>query len=148
MKIKGTSEQDILCDVPGILLLSHGPLSEGLLKSFQLIQGTVENMTAFQLEEGDDPDAYREAFVHLYECMPEKSVFLIDVFGGTPFNEVLKYFLNKGCEIRAVCGMNLGMLLEASVMRKQKEKDFLVELEQIGRECVIDVGKKWQQQSL
>lgn len=145
MRIVGTLQKQIDPEIPGIILLSHGPLSEGLLGSLALISGDVKNVTAFQLEEGDDPDEYREAFTELYECMPQRSIFMIDLFGGTPCNETLKYFLSKGTPIRAVCGMNLGMLMEACVKRNA-EADFLEALEEIGRTCVVNVGSKWNQQ--
>lgn len=146
MKVEGTLEKDITSDVPGIILLSHGPLCSGLLGSLRLINGDVENVTAFQLEEGDDPEEYRDAFVKTYECMPTKSIFMIDMFGGTPCNETLKYFLQRGTPIRALCGVNLGMLMEACVKRYQEE-DYLSSLGAIGQECVINIGDKWNQQS-
>lgn len=146
MKIDGTKIQDINQSVPGIVLLSHGPLSSGLLGSLRLISGDVDNVAAFQLEEGDDPNEFSNAFIELYEALPEKSVFLIDVFGGTPFNETLKYFLKKGTMIRAVCGVNLGMLMEACVTRENTDHDFFIDLEAIGQQCVIDVHKKWESQ--
>lgn len=146
MKIEGTLEKDICQDVPGLILLSHGPLCSGLLGSLRLINGDVENVTAFQLEEGDDPNEYREAFVRMYECMPANSIFFIDVFGGTPCNETLKYFLNKGTSIRAVCGVNLGMLMEACTIRCDKRTDFLSAMENIGQACVMNIGEKWTQQ--
>lgn len=143
MKITGTTIETIKPNIPGIVLLSHGPLSSGLLGSLRLICGEVENVTAFELEEGDDPQDYRNAFASYYEAYPEHSIFLIDVFGGTPFNEVLKYFLGKQIPIRALCGVNLGMLMEACVVREQSV-DYLDSLEAIGQQAVVNIGQKWE----
>lgn len=146
MNIKGTQQSDVIPKLPGIILLSHGPLCSGLLGSLNLIYGEVENVTAIELEEGDSPDDYQKQFAELYEELPPQSIFLIDVFGGTPCNEVLKYFLEKELPIRAVCGVNLGMLMEACVKRTLEEEDFLLELQQIGQDCIMNVGVMWNQQ--
>ncbi|HJC82447.1 MAG TPA: hypothetical protein H9696_04515 [Candidatus Anaerostipes avicola] len=114
MKETGTKINEIQSDIPGIILLSHGPLASGLLGTMEMVLGTVDNVTALELEEGDHPEKYRMRIAEIAEAMPEKSVFLMDIFGGSPFNQVIQYFLENGKEIRAVSGMNLGMLLRIS----------------------------------
>ena len=142
MKIVGTNTEEINRETPGLLILSHGSLSIGLLNSMELICGDFDNIVAFQLEEGDNPDEYQRAFVDYYEKMPDRSIFLIDLFGGTPFNKVMEYFLKNGREIRAVTGVNLGMLMEANFSRLNKE-DFLNTISQAGKEAIINIGEQW-----
>lgn len=145
MKQTGTDINHIKPGIPGILLLSHGPLADGLLKSLNVVYGDADNVAAFQLEEGDNPEEYRKKFVQLYEAMPDKSIFLIDLFGGSPFNQMMTYFLKKGTEIRALCGVNLGMLMQAVAERDDEDSDFLEHLAEAGREAVIDVGMVWKE---
>lgn len=135
-------EKPITPGLPGFVVISHGPLAGGLIGSLKLIMGEAENVVSFELEEGDDPASFAKEVIAAYERMPEGSLFLVDIFGGTPFNVILEYFLSTGAPIRAVCGMNLGMLMEG-ISSRSEDEDVLPKLEGIGRGCVIDVGREW-----
>lgn len=147
MRQTGTKICDIQRDIPGIILLSHGRLASGLLNTLQMVFGDVENVTAVELEEGDNPEEYQAEIAKLYEAMPDKTVFLIDIFGGSPFNQVMQYFLKTGKEIRAVSGMNLGMLMAAVTAREEAGGDYIEQITLQGKEAVIDIGEQWKQQS-
>ena len=146
MKETGTKINEIQSDIPGIILLSHGPLASGLLGTMEMVLGTVDNVTALELEEGDHPEKYRMRIAEIAEAMPEKSVFLMDIFGGSPFNQVIQYFLENGKEIRAVSGMNLGMLIAAVNARQNNDSDMIEEIAKMGKEAVINIGKQWNEQ--
>ena len=146
MKETGTKINEIQSDIPGIILLSHGPLASGLLGTMEMVLGTVDNVTALELEEGDHPEKYRMRIAEIAEAMPEKSVFLMDIFGGSPFNQVIQYFLENGKEIRAVSGMNLGMLIAAVNARQNNNSDMIEEIAKMGKEAVINIGKQWNEQ--
>lgn len=146
MKEIGTKINEIQSDIPGIILLSHGPLASGLLGTMEMVLGTVENVTALELEEGDHPEEYRKRIAEIAEAMPEKSVFLMDIFGGSPFNQVIQYFLENSKEIRAVSGMNLGMLMAAVNARQNNDSDMIEEITKMGKEAVINIGKQWNEQ--
>ena len=146
MKETGTKINEIQSDIPGIILLSHGPLASGLLGTMEMVLGTVDNVTALELEEGDHPEKYRMRIAEIAEAMPEKSVFLMDIFGGSPFNQVIQYFLENGKEIRAVSGMNLGMLMAAVNARQNDDSDMIEEIAKMGKEAIINIEKQWAEQ--
>ena len=146
MKETGTKINEIQSDIPGIILLSHGPLASGLLGTMEMVLGTVENVTALELEEGDHTEEYRKRIAEIAEAMPEKSVFLMDIFGGSPFNQVIQYFLENSKEIRAVSGMNLGMLIAAVNARQNDDSDMIEEIAKMGKEAIINIGKQWAEQ--
>ncbi len=146
MKETGTKINEIQSDIPGIILLSHGPLASGLLGTMEMVLGTVDNVTALELEEGDHPEKYRMRIAEIAEAMPEKSVFLMDIFGGSPFNQVIQYFLENGKEIRAVSGMNLGMLIAAVNARQNDDSDMIEEIAKMGKEAIINIEKQWAEQ--
>ena len=146
MKETGTKINEIQSDIPGIILLSHGPLASGLLGTMEMVLGTVDNVTALELEEGDHPEKYRMRIAEIAEAMPEKSVFLMDIFGGSPFNQVIQYFLENGKEIRAVSGMNLGMLIAAVNARQNDDPDMIEEIPKMGKEAIINIEKQWAEQ--
>ena len=70
----------------------------------------------------------------------------MDIFGGSPFNQVIQYFLENGKEIRAVSGMNLGMLIVAVNARQNNDSDMIEEIAKMGKEAVINIGKQWAEQ--
>lgn len=144
MRQIGTTIGEIRSDLPGILLLSHGRLASGLLNTLQMVFGDVENVTALELEEGDNPEEYQNEIAKLYEAMPDKTIFLMDIFGGSPFNQVMQYFLESGKEIRAISGMNLGMLAAAISAREDGGEDFVEQIALQGKEAVIDIGRRWK----
>lgn len=103
--------------IPGIILLSHGPLAVSLIKTAQMIFGDNENIAAFSLEAGDDLDKYRKAFTETIEAFPENSVIFVDIFGGTPFNQLMRYIQESGKILEIVSGMNLPMLISTAIDR-------------------------------
>lgn len=122
-------------DLPGIILLSHGPFAVSLVKTAQMIFGDSENIAAFSLEAGDDIDKYRGAFTEMIEAFPEGSLIMVDLFGGTPCNQVMRYIQETGKTLEVAAGMNLPMLINAVMSRE----------ELIGKEFSMDTvenGKK------
>ena len=144
MRQTGTKICDIQSDIPGIILLSHGRLASGLLNTLQMVFGDVENVTALELEEGDNPEEYQNEIAKLYEAMPDKTIFLMDIFGGSPFNQVMQDFLESGKQIRAISGMNLGMLAAAISAREDGGEHSVEQIALLGKEAVIDIGRRWK----
>ena len=104
--------------LPGIILLSHGPFAVSLVKTAEMLFGENENIAAFSLEPGDDIDRYREAAAETIEQFPEGSMILVDLFGGTPCNQILSYIQSTGKPLEIVAGMNLPMLVNAVLARE------------------------------
>lgn len=136
--IEPTQKQDGLLS---LLLIGHGGLPLGLLSSLKMISGDERNVTALSFEDGDDPDAFGEQIARALDAAPDGCLVLIDLMGGTPFNQ---FCLNRRAEnCQAVCGVNLAMLIEAASAR---EYSSLSELAQIAAEAgqigIVDVMKR------
>ena len=106
-----------------------------------MISGDERNVTALSFEDGDDPDAFGEQIARALDAAPDGCLVLIDLMGGTPFNQ---FCLNRRAEnCQAVCGVNLAMLIEAASAR---EYSLLPELAQIAAEAgqigIVDVMKR------
>ena len=130
--IEPTQKQDGLLS---LLLIGHGGLPLGLLSSLKMISGDERNVTALSFEDGD------EQIAHALDAAPDGCLVLIDLMGGTPFNQ---FCLNRRAEnCQAVCGVNLAMLIEAASAR---EYSLLPELAQIAAEAgqigIVDVMKR------
>ena len=99
-------------DLPGIILLSHGPLAVSLVDTAKMVFGESENLAAFSFEEGDDADQYRMKVAETLKRFP------VDLFGGTPCNQMMRYIQETGKPLEIVAGMNLPMLVSTFLARE------------------------------
>lgn len=115
--MKAYKQDQVNPNLPGILLLSHGPFAVSLVDTAKMIFGESENLAAYSLEEGDDLDEYRKSFARTIEEFPDNSLIMVDLFGGTPCNQVMRYIQETGKALEVVAGMNLPMLVQVAMMR-------------------------------
>lgn len=126
--------------LPGILLLSHGPFAVALVDTAKMLFGESENLAAFSLEPGDDIDQYRKAFTEVIDEFPQGSLILVDLFGGTPCNQVMRYIQETGKPLEVVGGMNLPMLVNAVMAREAMSgKDFSLDTVENGKNGIFRV---------
>ena len=127
-------------NLPGIILLSHGPFAVSLLDTARMPFGDAENLAAFSFEEGDDADQYRETFEETIDAFPEGTLILVDLFGGTPCNQVMRYVQERERPLEVVGGMNLPMLLNAVIAREKKNgKEFSLDTVENGKNGIFRV---------
>ena len=100
-------------DLPGIILLSHGPLAVSLVDTAKMVFGESENLAAFSFEEGDDADQYRMKVAETLERFPVGSVVMLDLFGGTPCNQMMRWIQETGKPLEIVAGIGKGVLLSS-----------------------------------
>lgn len=110
-----------------IVLLSHGPFCEGLLKSLEMIAGPQKNLQALQLHEGESPDDYRSQVDQLLSSLNGETMVFIDLKGGTPYNTGA--FLKQKYEFNLISGMNMPILI--SVVTSRTETATLQDLTQV-----------------
>ena len=132
--------EEILPEMTGILLISHGPLAHSLVESSRLIAGDAPNVASLSLEDGDDANAFRELLVETYRKFPKGALILVDMKGGTPLNQLLFAMQQEAMDLLALCGANLSMLVEAIFARNVAEgTELLRQVEEAGREAVVNV---------
>ncbi|WP_057874087.1 mannose/fructose/sorbose PTS transporter subunit IIA [Loigolactobacillus rennini] len=103
----------------GIIIASHGKFADGILQSGELIFGKQENVKAVTLMPDEGPDdlkAKMQAAVKSFGD-PEQVLFLIDLWGGTPFNQANSLYEAHKDKWAMVTGLNLPMLVEAYASR-------------------------------
>lgn len=111
--------------IPGLILCSHGPMAIGLLQSVEMLAGESANTAAFSLEPGDDVDLFRQTIVKQLDAYPEGTVVFVDLFGGTPCNQLLRYVQESEKPVEIVTGMNLPMILNAVLSRNANQGNAL-----------------------
>lgn len=103
----------------GIILASHGNFAEGILQSASMIFGEQENVKAVTLAPSEGPDDVKAKMQEAIASFdnPEEVLFLVDLWGGTPFNQANSLFEAHKDTWAIIAGMNLPMVIEAYAAR-------------------------------
>ena len=107
----------------GMILASHGDFAKGILQSGEMIFGTQPNVKAVTLQPSEGPDDIRakmEEAITTFEN-PEQVLFMVDLWGGTPFNQTSGLINGHEDTWAVVTGLNLPMLIEAFASRMSME---------------------------
>ena len=97
----------------GIILASHGKFAEGIFQSGSMIFGDQANVKACTLMPSEGPDDIRrkmEEAIAGFENQDEV-LFLVDLWGGTPFNQASALLNGHEDKWAIVTGLNLPMLI-------------------------------------
>lgn len=107
----------------GIILASHGEFAKGILQSSEMIFGEQENVKAVTLMPSEGPDDLKAKIKKSIQSFDNQDeiLFLVDLWGGTPFNQVNTLFEEYKDKWAIVAGMNLPMVIEAYASRLSME---------------------------
>lgn len=124
----------------GIILASHGEFAKGILQSGAMIFGEEENVQAVTLMPSEGPDDYKAKLKEAIASFDnqEEVLFLVDLWGGTPFNQANSLIEEHKDKWAIVAGMNLPMLIEAysSRLSMGSAQEIAANITKIGREGV------------
>jgi len=103
----------------GIIIASHGEFANGILQSGEMIFGVQENVKAVTLMPSEGPDDVKAKITEAISSFDNQDevLFLVDLWGGTPFNQANSLFEEHQDTWAIVAGMNLPMLIEAFASR-------------------------------
>lgn len=120
-----------------VFVCTHGRFGEELMKSAEMIAGEAENVFAFSLMPGMQPEDYRAMLEKQLEKLGDGKVLcLVDLFGGTPCTTCA--ILSKTYEMQVISGLNLAMYIEVT---SQKGNYAVDELKTIGLATLRESGK-------
>ncbi len=107
----------------GIILASHGDFANGILQSGSMIFGKQDNVKAVTLSPDEGPDDIKAKMEKAIATLDrtDEVLFLVDLFGGTPFNQASLLVNERGPKWSIVAGLNLPMLIEAYAARLSME---------------------------
>lgn len=102
----------------GIVFASHGGLAEGVKDSVSMVFGEQPDVVAVSLLPSMAPEEFRTALESAVATLsePENVLMLIDLWGGTPFNQT-SAALAEHSGWAVVTGLNLPMAIEACASR-------------------------------
>ena len=107
----------------GILLATHGDFAEGIKMSGSMLFGDQPNTAAVTLQPSDGPDDLRKRMEEAIATFddPEQVLILVDLWGGTPFNQSNNLIAGHEDTWAIVAGLNLPMLIDAYASRMTME---------------------------
>ena len=106
-----------------IVLASHGDLAEGLKMTGSMVFGDQPNVATVSLMPSMGPDDFRQKVEEAVASFddPEDVLFLVDLWGGTPFNQISGLF-DAHPNWAILTGVNLPMLVEVYTARFDASK--------------------------
>lgn len=122
----------------GIVVVSHGRLSEELCVAARHVVGDQERIVSVCIEPDADIDERYEAIrAATVKCADKETggvIILTDMFGGTPSNLALKVM--KAGKVEVIAGANLPMLIKLIEIRSK------VSIEEAAR-LTVEAGRKY-----
>ncbi|MFD1064764.1 mannose/fructose/sorbose PTS transporter subunit IIA [Oceanobacillus locisalsi] len=103
----------------GIIIATHGEFATGILQSAAMIFGEQENAEAVTLMPSEGPDDVRAKMEKAIASFDNQDdvLFLVDFWGGTPFNQASSLLEGKEDKWAIVAGLNLAMVIESYASR-------------------------------
>lgn len=103
----------------GIIIASHGEFANGILQSGAMIFGEQENVKAITLMPSEGPNDVKAKMKEAIASFDNQDevLFLVDLWGGTPFNQANSLIEEHKGKWAIVAGMNLPMVIEAYASR-------------------------------
>jgi mannose/fructose/sorbose-specific phosphotransferase system IIA component len=103
----------------GILVVSHGNLAQAMLECVDMLVGIPEQFACIGIQPGEAPENF---YKNLQEKAAETDsgeglVALVDLYGGTPNNNVARLSMERN--VRIITGMNLPMVMAAAMERTE-----------------------------
>src|SRR5699024_3944290 len=101
----------------------HGGFADGIYQSGEMIFGKQENVAHVILKPDEGPDDVRAKMEKAIESFDSQDevLFLVDLWGGTPFNQANNLVEQHKDKWAIVAGMNLPMVIEAYASRFSME---------------------------
>lgn len=108
----------------GIILASHGEFAAGIRQSAQMIFGEQENLEVVTFMPNEGPEDLHQHLEQAIDNLGGKTaevLFLVDLWGGSPFNQANTLLEEMGEHAALISGMNLPLLLEVLGARMAEE---------------------------
>ncbi len=118
----------------GIVLATHGDFATGIHMSGSMLFGDQPNVAAVTLQPSDGPDALRARIEEAIASFEDQDqvLILVDLWGGTPFNQSNNLIAGHEDSWAIVAGLNLPMLIDAYASRMTMESAHEIAVQIVG----------------
>jgi PTS system mannose-specific IIA component len=125
--------------VIGLVIATHCGLAGELVRTAEMILGSLPSVSAVEILRGDGPDDIRQRFQNAIASVGQDGdgvLVMTDMFGGTPSNIGFS-FLEQGI-VDVLSGVNLPMLLRASQERSGRSlNELALLLRDYGQQSIL-----------
>lgn len=127
-----------------IIVATHGKFSEEIVNSAAMVYGEDENCHVVTFLPGEGGEHLVEKYNAIIATLPENEpvLFLVDLFGGSPYNAAARVASERGDNTDIVTGISLPMLLE---VLDAKDGSSLPELVETAKEVGVAAVKSFRQ---
>lgn len=127
-----------------IIVATHGKFSEEIVNSAAMVYGEDENCHVVTFLPGEGGEHLVEKYNAIIATLPENEpvLFLVDLFGGSPYNAAVRVASERGDNTDIVTGISLPMLLE---VLDAKDGATLPELVETAKEVGVAAVKSFRQ---
>lgn len=131
----------------GIILATHGGFADGIMQSGSMIFGDQPDVAAVTLQPSEGPNDIRkkmEDAIASFESQDEV-LFLVDLWGGTPFNQANGLVSEHEDKWAIVAGLNLPMLIDAygSRMTMETAHEVAVQMQEAEKKGCASIRSLW-----
>ncbi|MCH4124128.1 MAG: PTS sugar transporter subunit IIA [Levilactobacillus sp.] len=114
-----------------IIVTSHGDFARGILQSAEMIFGKTAKVMAVTLAADESVEDLANHYQAAIDDMQpvDELLFLVDLWGGSPFNAASRVVAQHPDRYGLVAGLNLPMLIEALSIQNQALTDVIPHLE-------------------
>jgi PTS system mannose-specific IIA component len=130
----------------GILVISHGALSQVLIETANLIVCDQQNLLPIHLDPSQGLEDIKHAIEAAYKKInisDEGVLVLADLQGGTPCNGA--FMMLEKLKLSIVSGVNLPMLLEVLISRNGRTLEELTDIAiQSGKEGIRNISNYYK----
>ena len=129
-----------------IIVATHGKFSEEIVNSAAMVYGEDENCHVVTFLPGEGGEHLVEKYNAIIATLPgnEPVLFLVDLFGGSPYNAAARVASERSDSTDIVTGISLPMLLE---VLDAKDGSSLPELVETAKEVGVAAVKSFRQTS-
>lgn len=103
----------------GMIVATHGSMSDGILDAANLIIGTTENIEPLSLYQGDDVQALNGKYLDAIKAVDQGEGLIVftDLASASPYNQAVLAVNSLTAEQKektyVIAGVNLPMVIEA-----------------------------------
>ncbi len=106
-----------------IIICTHGKLATEFLNTAELIIGKQKNIKTINFFTGENIDDILKKYEIAIKNLNIKNglIFLVDIWGGSPFNAANKILNEKNITCDIISGINIPMILEILMEREEND---------------------------
>ena len=126
-----------------LIVSAHGMLAKEVVNSAGMVFGAIDDLDIVTFVPGENAETLKARYKELIDGYKEDEeiLFLVDLFGGSPYNAAASCL--KHAHMECVAGMNFPMILG---ILENRERVSLEDLPEIGKQSgiagIINVRKK------